>query len=507
MSINAMNLTDSIPYPGYKITNMPVNLTAWQALKPWSFMTHFGGQTQYSVMDASVPPLVAALAQDKFTQTYNPLLLGFNLGSTGIDPAMVQASYQNAYQYGYNMMSNSMNAATLNSLLSTLSSTESQLSSLIQDKTLTEDQKARLQARLDEVKALKAKVEETIQKMNSMDATELKTKIQELSEELKTISTSIQETTKEIQEELKTTAEGTEGTATEGAEGAATEGADAADDVDGDGVVSPAERKVSKKEKQVEDFVMNQICDLLDNAIDGPGTNYDDDENGLKNVILNNISKDNILELFEKWDEGYANSGSYADDEDGLIETLMDECEGDQKQEIGSMIIEALAERALLNGTNVDQEVAAARKALKSNWLGWRDDDAIQQAVNALKNKVAEGEKVIKAANADKANAAKQKADQKKAAEKTKADAAKAEKAKKQQEKIDAQTALFIKDMKECLERDDIDALPAGVEVVKDASGNFKGFSIRVKGKEYFGKNYLDLAAALEKDGITLPLK
>ena len=60
--------------------------------------------------------------------------------------------------------------------------------------------------------------------------------------------------------------------------------------------------------------------------------------------------------------------------------------------------------------------------------------------------------------------------------------------------------------MKQCLERDDIKELPQGVEVVKDGKGNFKGFKIRIKGKDYFGKDYLALVAALAKANLTLPV-
>ena len=61
--------------------------------------------------------------------------------------------------------------------------------------------------------------------------------------------------------------------------------------------------------------------------------------------------------------------------------------------------------------------------------------------------------------------------------------------------------------MKECLDRDDLTELPSKLEVVKDDKGKFKCFKIRIKGKDYTGKDYLSLCDALKEDKLTMPVK
>ena len=237
----------------------------------------------------------------------------------------------------------------------------------------------------------------------------------------------------------------------------------------------------------------NNYSHLIDKAVYYVGTNYDDNELGLRNLLINEslVNSDNILELFEQWDNSYAKVGRYKADKDGLIETLMDECEFGQKEEIASIIVDLLQERAEKYGIDVTEEVTKARNAMKANWMNYRDDDDIQDTVNALVKKVKDAcYKEIEAG--DKKTEESKKADESK----------KAEASKKQKEKIEQKKEQFIKDMKECLERDNITAIPAGVEVVTDSKGNFKEFKIRYKGKDYTGKDYLSLCHALEQAGL-----
>ena len=129
-------------------------------------------------------------------------------------------------------------------------------------------------------------------------------------------------------------------------------------------------------------LALKDFTHKLDKAIYGPGTNYDSDENGLK-PLMEQIDAGSVLEVWNQWDNTYGTQGRYASDDFGFIETLMDDCEGDQKEEISTYLIDALEERAYLLGID-----AEARLSLKSNWIGWRDDDKICKAMIALKNKV-----------------------------------------------------------------------------------------------------------------------
>lgn len=509
MSVNFPNFNGIYNGPapiGNKITNMPFNLRAWQLLEPYNYQLNLPGvgETQYEVMDMSVSPFIAQLSKMPAWYQTNPLMLGINLINNApgyVNPQQTQAVAQDAKTQGYNNFMRNYNSAVVDNLIVTINSVVEQLEGILKSDQLTDSQKTRLNAELEKFKAIQEKVKELKEKSASMTTEEIQKETEALNKELQTQSAEMQKTVQEVQEELAKEGkklEGSEGAgAAEGAKGA--EGAEGTSEEEGD---SPATRKVSEKTKNAEKYVMNKICHLIYEAIDGPGTNYDDDDKGMKNVIEQNITKDNVLELFDSW-----NAGPYKNEKGDLITALMDDCEFGQKKEIADMLIEALAERALADGIDVEKEVAAARMATKSNWFGISSTDKIVAAVNKLKNKVAQGEKGIRANEAEKEQSEKTKANNKKAAEAQKAKKAKAEAEQKQQAAIDKQTKTFIEDMKECTGNEKIEKLPAGVQVVKDASGNFKGFSIRIKGKEYFGKDYLALSAALEKDGLVLPTK
>lgn len=501
-----MSINFNGPAPiGNRITNMPFNLTAWQLLAPYNYQLSLPGvgETQYEVMDMSVSPLVAELSKMPAWYQTNPLMLGLNLSNNMpgyIDPQQTKAISQNAQAQGYN----SFMQSHAQGLYETVSGIIQHLEGILKSDQLTDSQKTRLNAELEKFKAIQEKAKDLKDKCLVLNPETTKQAIGELTKEIQTKSEEMDKTIQEVQEELAKEGKKLEGSngagAAEGAEGTgAAEGAEGVEDSED---TAPATRKVDKKTKNAEKYVMNKICHLIYEAIDGPGTNYDDDDKGMKNVIEQNINKDNVLEFFDTW-----NAGPYKAKKGNLIKALMDDCEFGQKKEIADMLIEALAERALADGIDVEKEVAEARMATKQNWLGISSTSKIVTAVNNLKNKVAQGENGIRANEAKKEQSAKIKADNKKAAEAQKAKKAKADAEQKQQAAIDKQTKTFIEDMKECIGNDKIEKLPAGVQVVKDASGNFKGFSIRIKGKEYFGKDYLALSAALEKDGLVLPTK
>ncbi|MBP3924646.1 hypothetical protein J6E39_05330 [bacterium] len=509
MSVNFPNQNISFNGPapvGNKITNMPFNLKAWQLLEPYNYQLSLPGvgETQYEVMDMSVSPFIAQLAKMPAWYQTNPLMIGLNLSNNMpgyINPQQTQAIAQNAQTQGYNSFMTDFNLSEVDNLYVTVSGIVDHLQGILKSDQLTDGQKTRLNAELEKFKATQAKIKDLKDKSHVLNLETIKKQKEELIKEIQTQSVEMQKTVQEVQEELAKEGkklEGTEGAGSAEGIGAA-EGVEETSDAEGE---SPATRKVSEKTKKAEKYVMNKICQLIYEAIDGPGTNYDDDDKGMKNVIEQNINKDNVLEFFDTW-----NAGPYKAKKGDLITALMDDCEFGQKKEIADMLIEALAERALEDGIDAEKEVAAARMATKQNWFGVSSTSAIVSAVKKLKNKVAQGENDIRANEAKKEQSAKIKADNKKAAEANKAKKAKADAAKKQQEAIDKQTKTFIEDMKECTGNKKIEKLPAGVQVVKDASGNFKGFSIRIKGKEYFGKDYLALSAALEKDGLVLSAK
>jgi len=199
----------------------------------------------------------------------------------------------------------------------------------------------------------------------------------------------------------------------------------------------------------------------------------------------NIINENNIVELFEKWEKQCAHTGDFNDDDDGLIESLMDECEGDQKEQIAGRIINLLEKRAKMYNLDVNDLVQAARTAAggSRHWytagFRTRDDDAIQDAVNALYNKVKEAsDKHIKDTDA--------KTEADKAEAKKKAEAQKAEDKKKAQEQKEATTKEKLGDLATVLKEKyfknstDIPELSSAIKVITDENGNFERYEIEV---------------------------
>jgi plasmid maintenance system antidote protein VapI len=369
---------------------------------------------------------------------------------------------QQAMNMGYQRaMMNRMNSMIQN-MARALGSLETQLTNLIKNDKLTDKQKEKLQEKLDEVKELKERIQEAIQNQASIE------ELEALGGELVELQKSISEVIKEIAEEVKESDK-------EDDDDVKPEDAKEDDETSDD-------KKTSKTEHEAKVKDMNDICRRLHTAVSGPGTDYDG-PNGLKTILEVGVDEDHIVELFEAWDKSYAKLGDNADDDGGLIETLMDDCEGDEKEEIAGRIIDLLEKRADKLGIDVQSEVAAARVAAagERHWytayIKVRDDDAITTAVNALYKKVKEAnDKNI--SDADK-----------------KADETKAEDKKKANEKAQEAKATFLADMREIWDDDKLEIS----DKVQYKDGKF---TIRIQGEVYEASSFKALVKKLEKDDL-----
>lgn len=228
------------------------------------------------------------------------------------------------------------------------------------------------------------------------------------------------------------------------------------------------------------------ICLDFSDSIDGWwGT-----DNDLFEKTIDKLDANNIVEVMKHWKDNYCDGKVY--DDKSFVDSFVWDADHGQKAKYGRKILAALVERAEANGLDVSELEAAARKELNSVFIS---NDTVEEKLTAIYDKIEKQEKANKSTVVEENEEAKDKNKVKKAEEE-----------KKKAEKIQQQKSQFIEDMKQCLERDDIKELPQGVEVVKDGKGNFKGFKIRIKGKDYFGKDYLALVAALAKANLTLPV-
>ena len=384
------------------VTLMP-NQAAFQSLYPWSQVTNYGDQYQYTIMDTRVPAQTAYMAQNcmnpMFWAQYNLQQTSMPLNVFSPVDAVNQQSLQNAYDQGYQLGESLKLQGTFSATGSDIASFKVQVEQLLNQKDLPADKKAELQNIKKQIEAVEKKYQEAANKLQARDVENAKAELEAIKGELITLK----EAAKKIAESLPQpstatdtttqTPTGTDTTTTTGGTSTSTSTTGTSTSTTGDDTTTTAtatDTQNSEAQQAAEKqklYNLNQICHMLDKAMDGLGTDYDG-EKGMKTVLEALVAPDNVIELWDQWNKTYGKQGSYASDDDGFIETLMDECEGDQKEEIATILIDAMEQRAIAAGIDVDTEVAAARNAIKSNWIGWRSDDNIQAAMLALYNKL-----------------------------------------------------------------------------------------------------------------------
>ena len=145
------------------------NLAAYQSLGDRYFVTDFGGMgvgsPQHNIYADGYSPLLYALAQGfgntNHISQWNPMLIGMDLTqSMNTNPMLNMQGNIAAYNWGYSIATQ----AKLSSQVNNLAGLESQISQIMKSDKLDESQKQRLQDILDQVKALKEKVQKMLEK-------------------------------------------------------------------------------------------------------------------------------------------------------------------------------------------------------------------------------------------------------------------------------------------------------------------------------------------------------
>lgn len=455
----------NVPAPaGYGVTT-PQNLGPYFAQGDRFYTTNFGMATQYNLFNPGYDQLTYHVAQNPQLATTNPMLFGYvdGMGSapSSVIPSVTGAAAGSAGQ-GMPSMGGIAQQRLAQETPAVIAGLESNLQEVLKNDKLDDKQKARVQQKINELNNLKKELEQAL-KDPSISAD----KLYEIESKLAKFKVEVGKLGQDLANELQ---------AREAAK-AKSDAIDAEKDAKKGENADKKDAKTARETHEATLKSMDDICRRLDKAMYGCGTNYDDDADGMYTILQKEINEDNILELFEQWEATYAKTGDYKDDDDGFIESLMDECEGDQKEEVASLIVSYLSKRADKLGIDVSSEVAEARSEMKSDFWGARSDDDIQRTVNALYKKV-------KAAN-DKHI---QETDKKAEADKAKADK---ETAAKEKEAKD----LFLTDMREIL-KDPSATVSSNVTYDKE-----NGFKVRVMGTNYYGSCYKELADALTNSG------
>lgn len=449
-----------------------LNITRFDGVDQPYFSPYVGGYPEctYNMAQAIQNPYSSLQA--------NPLMLGTNL--TGCDPRQelfAQAGINAAGQAG---LSDGLKCR-LAGMASNLTGLESQIQGIMSNDKLTDAQKSRLQTLLNRINTLKQEMSNLANRQNlgTQDLANIQNSISKLVKDAQEVGSKI---SKEIQDSASQSSQ--------------TDSADGSGDSTGSTAASAAPAEKTEKEKAAEKAVMVGICDGIDSCIRDAGTKYDE----LTTILTQQINKDNVLQLFETWNTNKKGKAPYDGGDDGqygLIGSLMNDCEGEEKEKIANILINALQAKALELGIDVSSEVTAALDATKSTggWKagfglwGWRDDDKICQAVNALYEKVKVESAKVEAKQKIEADNAKRKADNEKAKaeEKAKQDAVKKETDAKNQ---------FKGDLREIVGDDKAEIS----DKVQYKDGQFK---VRVDGRDYYGSDYRELAEALRAAGYS----
>jgi len=372
------------------VTNMP-NLVAFNSLYPWSWTSNYGDSIQFNVMSTDIPADVAYRAQNCINPGYwgwrNLAITSMPIWQPTQNDYLTQLSLHNAYNQGYQLGENIKLQGSFKTTAGDIGTMKAQIDLLLKKENLPAEQQTKLENIKKQLEELETKYAELTKNTQGKSAEKLKEELEAIKGQLITLK----EQAAEIAESIPAAA-GTgagEGTSTGSATGTGSGSAVGTGSGAGTGTEGAAGSgtQTGITEQQQELYKTNQICKMLDKAIDGMGTDYDG-EQGMKTVIEALVDKDNVIEVWDQWNKTYGQQGSYKDDEYGFIETLMDDCEFGQKEEISNLLIDALEQRAIEKGIDVDSEVAAARNSCKSNWFGWRNDDKICEAMIALYNKV-----------------------------------------------------------------------------------------------------------------------
>lgn len=472
-----------MPIIGYPATKAPVNLPAFWALGNQSWNSNYGMQTQYNTFPSYASPLDTFLAHNMNTiGRVNPMLYGIMQPQN--NDFMGQIGIQNSYNSGFQQGMMIRASISLQETASSLSSMASQLENILESDKLNDSQKARIKALLTKIEAAQERLERMTEKLASTsDANTVTKAVIAFQKEVLALQKECSKLAEKIAEEIKT------GKPADDSD----DSADSTDDADGDesaendGKIGDDGRPAKYKKTKERDI--QNICLDFSDAINktycfGMCKGTDDAK---FNETVASLEEDNIIEVMKNWQEKFCGAGSPNPDDKNFMDSFLYDADHDQKAKLGRHILSLLVARAEANGVDVKTEEAVLRKELNSSII-YNDvvDTNMMAIYEKIKNKEAQNKSKIASGEV---------LDDKKSDN------------KKYEEEIKKAKEQFLTDMKECLDRDDLTELPSKLEVVKDDKGKFKCFKIRIKGKDYTGKDYLSLCDALKEDKLTMPVK
>ncbi len=445
----------------------------------------------YGPMVPQYRPFVSDTIMFPTADVWTSALMADTMGYTANMPQL-DWNWGTKWKQDWNANSN-LQSATKN-----LVALESQIKSLMELDTLNASQKERLQSILDQIEALK----ERINNAQNLQAAEKEALAQEIKQLVEESIKTAQEIQKELQAAAEAEATGDTSTTDDSSTTSTSSSSHTGDTEDNTtGFDAETGRPVELGDKP-EKAALRGLNGRLFNAIDGWGTDYD----ALKAAIITNgeINAGNIIELIDNWELYYGenqlsfdkiknldftnfNDTDNSEWDQTLISRLIEDLGHYEKKEFVPVLLNALITRAEAAGVDDSKiqayiskinnelgECCIGEKEIVKGLLGIYKEIKLQEAENA--------EKETEAQEAKEAEDARKKAE---------------EEAKIQAEKEKTESeakARFVKAM-----RDDLG--DKELEMSNDIKYEDGIFKIEIEGITYEGRTYAQLAKKLKDDG------
>ena len=476
-------LNDTI-VPGYGVTKFPVNLDTFWSL-PNGTTRNFGEATQYVTYPMGHPNFMYQLAQNStdpnHISNWNPMLIGMNLtDNIGTNPSMTQMGQSSAYQWGQNLRIQQEIQSAIQGIAGALNSMESSLSNIIKSDNLTNAQKAELAGLLEEVKALKSKIEQQLKAKNPTQD-----EVIDMQKEVQDLQKKVSEAADKIRAEVNEAGNGSSASSGSSSSSSSdSSSSSSSDPADLSGTeyenIDPETGRHTSIGEAPSKSECRQFCATIFDAIDGCGT-----KNDVIEATVPGLTAANIVEVISYWDKNYGSG------DQGMIRRLIDDLGHYEKKKYVPMLLNALQTRAEALGIDdeIDQYVTNITKELGDCNIS---DGICSKNLMAIYDKIVEKE----AANKE---GAKKALDGKKTEHNSAV-------GQRRQEVITEKKNEIANKLKEALKLKETPALAAGLNVETDDNGEFTGYSIKLNTQNgevtAKGCTYQQLALEIEKKGL-----
>ena len=331
----------------------------------WGFlpmgMTNFGGDIQVFTVpeyaNGQIGMLLNPQAQAALSGTS---FMPWGLQIPPVTPQSVQEYAQNLL----NPALNNLASASINTSMQNIAMTKTRLNAMLQQDSITDEQKTKINELLDKLEEQEEKLKELTQSTD-LKPEEAYKKAKEIESEIRKIVNEVVELGKAISGTTTSTTEETTSTQEETStqENNSTEESEETEENEG-------KTNIDKFSPEVVEMV-----DVFNDAIHV----WDGTDNDAFNAVCANINKDNVLEVMLAWNKYHSGQ-----DGESFMEAFMWDANATQKKQFGKLIARALRDRAEELGVYDDCAADFAKIDKELNSLLWISNDISEQFENIV---------------------------------------------------------------------------------------------------------------------------